>query len=148
MNGLGPCIAQTTSVPPPCGTIVNSAMLCASQGARKSSLMVILSGDSSRISIEPVPTFLLSKEALPPLIFDEWNREAANHDDDLAAAWAKLEAYAPRFALIHHLALTYANLVPSSIGAESMAAGIALVEKRAVRLARRHRGFGAFDRVS
>jgi hypothetical protein len=58
--------------------------------------------------------------------FNEWNREAADHDEDLAAAWAKLEAYAPRFALIHHLALTYADLAPSLIGADDMAAGITL----------------------
>jgi Protein of unknown function (DUF3987) len=58
--------------------------------------------------------------------FNGWNREAADHGDDLAATWAKLEAYAPRFALIHHLAITFADLAPAPIGPESMTAGITL----------------------
>jgi hypothetical protein len=58
--------------------------------------------------------------------FNDWNREADDLGDDLAAAWAKLEGYAPRFALIDHLVSTLDALQPSPIGVASMANGIAL----------------------
>lgn len=58
--------------------------------------------------------------------FNEWNQDAEEYDDDLSATWAKLEAYAPRFALIHHLADTSNKVIPTAISAESMNAGITL----------------------
>ena len=59
MKMLGPYIAQSTLVPSPCGVNVNSAVLCASNGFMKSSLIRILEdGSASMISIRPVPAFL------------------------------------------------------------------------------------------
>ncbi len=43
--GTGPCIDQVTLVESPAGTSVNSAMLCASNGRRKSSLMMTFDGE-------------------------------------------------------------------------------------------------------
>ncbi len=46
-------------VPPAAAANVNSAVLCASKGSRKSSLMTILAGaEASVISMRPLPTFL------------------------------------------------------------------------------------------
>src|SRR5215475_2345474 len=59
MNVAEPCITQCTLVALPCGSIVNSAVLCASNGLKKSSLMASFDGAfASRISMRPVPTFL------------------------------------------------------------------------------------------
>jgi hypothetical protein len=58
--------------------------------------------------------------------FNDWNREAEDLGDDLAAAWAKLEAYAPRFALIDHLVRSWDNVQPSPIDVTSMTNGVAL----------------------
>jgi hypothetical protein len=44
MKADGSCMAQVTSVESPFGGIVNSEVLCPSNGFRKSSLMVILLG--------------------------------------------------------------------------------------------------------
>src|ERR1019366_1099009 len=58
IKGAGPCIAQVRLVASPCGSIVNSAVLCPSNGVKKSSLMTIFEGtEASRISIRPEPTF-------------------------------------------------------------------------------------------
>jgi len=60
INGAGPCISHVTFVVSPCGTKVNSAVLWASKGFRKSSLMTTLfGGGASRISMRPEPTFRL-----------------------------------------------------------------------------------------
>ena len=67
MNGSGPCIAQVTSVQtsvaPPFGSSVNSATLFALNGLKKSSLMMILLGVVSTISMRPEPTFLFPSQA-------------------------------------------------------------------------------------
>jgi hypothetical protein len=63
MNGAGPCIAQCTLVAFPCGSIVNSAVLWASNGLKKSSLMTSFDGVfASKISMRPVPTSLLPSQ--------------------------------------------------------------------------------------
>jgi hypothetical protein len=61
--------------------------------------------------------------------YDEWASEQALVDGELAAAYSKLEAYAARFALIHHVVKCVAAGTDdcSEIGTESVAAGIALV---------------------
>src|SRR4051794_9702312 len=45
MNGAGPCISHVRLVASPSGSIVNSAVLWPSKGAKKSSLMTIFDGD-------------------------------------------------------------------------------------------------------
>src|SRR5215813_15385224 len=60
MKGAGPLITQFRFVALPCGSIVNSAMLWASNGLRKSSWIFTSEGElASRISMRPEPTFLL-----------------------------------------------------------------------------------------
>ncbi|CEF48211.1 unnamed protein product [uncultured bacterium] len=63
---------------------------------------------------------------------NEWGRvtfEAGEEDDDLAAAFSKIEAYAGRLALVHHL-VSLAGAGPVSgtepVGLESLESGIAL----------------------
>src|SRR3981189_902772 len=73
MNGVGPYMSQVrlvvTLVASPCGSIVNSAVLWPSNGAKKSSLMTIFVGtEVSRISMRPEPTFLLPSHAHTPPI--------------------------------------------------------------------------------
>jgi len=64
----------------------------------------------------------------------EWGRvtfDAGEESDDLAAAFAKLEGYAARFALIHHLVLQAApggDHLPEAVGLDSLEAGIALAK--------------------
>ncbi|MEX0775118.1 MAG: YfjI family protein [Phycisphaeraceae bacterium] len=64
--------------------------------------------------------------------FVEWHgREAMDLEGDLSAAWAKMEAYAARFALIIHrcrLAMATAHSVDGSVDRDSLEAGIALAE--------------------
>ena len=59
--------------------------------------------------------------------YNEHAREQVRLSDDEAAAWSKLEGYAPRFALVIHLARWAAqggSLLP--VDAESMTAGVEL----------------------
>ncbi len=59
--------------------------------------------------------------------YDEHNVEAANLSGDLAAAWAKLEGYAARLALVHHLTRQVSgDTVGEGIDAVSIAAGVKL----------------------
>jgi DNA polymerase I-like protein with 3'-5' exonuclease and polymerase domains len=60
--------------------------------------------------------------------YDRWAAEQASVEGELAAAFSKLEAYAARFALLHHVIGRAGrgedDLVP--VGAESVKAGVAL----------------------
>jgi hypothetical protein len=58
--------------------------------------------------------------------YNGWNQELAVTTGDLAAALAKLEAYAARLALLHHVVSTIDDPAPSPVSAASMEAGIAL----------------------
>src|ERR1700730_584808 len=66
-KGAGPRMTQLMLVvapASPCESMVNSAVLWASNGLKKSSLMTIFDGDeASRISMRPEPTFLLPSHA-------------------------------------------------------------------------------------
>ena len=63
-EGSGPFIAQMTLVASPLVPSVNSTMLWASNGLRKSSLIASLDGgDASMISMRPCPTLLLPSHA-------------------------------------------------------------------------------------
>lgn len=83
---------------------------------------------------EPIPQ-LIDLDAEAKAIFIRFYNDHAEEQSaltgELCAAWSKLEAYAPRLALIHHL-IRWANggINPDDeflIDAESMTAGIALV---------------------
>jgi hypothetical protein len=61
--------------------------------------------------------------------YDDWAEVQHEADDALRPAFSKLEAYAPRFALVHHLVVQATLPAPQPdepVGADSMAAGIAL----------------------
>ena len=62
--------------------------------------------------------------------YNEHAQEQADLTGDLASAWSKLEGYAARLALVHHLVRCASGLNPpakeSEIDQESMEAGIAL----------------------
>lgn len=62
--------------------------------------------------------------------YNEHGKEQIELDDDLSAAWSKLEGYAARLALLHHLVRIAADDAtvndPDSVDETSMAAGIAL----------------------
>ena len=62
--------------------------------------------------------------------YNEHGEEQIELDDDLSAAWSKLEGYAARLALVHHLIRVAANDAtvsdPDTVDETSMAAGIAL----------------------
>lgn len=65
---------------------------------------------------------------------NEWGRvtfEAGEDDDDLAAAFSKIEGYAARLALVHHL-VTLAGVGPAAgagaVGIDSLEAGITLAK--------------------
>jgi len=59
--------------------------------------------------------------------YNEHNAEAANLCGDLAAAWSKLEGYAARFALVHHLIRQVSGEdVGEGVDAVSIAAGVKL----------------------
>jgi hypothetical protein len=60
--------------------------------------------------------------------FNTWNVTACEAVGDLAAAFSKIEGYAARLALIHHVVTTAYDPSPSPVSAESMAAGIMLAE--------------------
>ncbi|MBN9518545.1 DUF3987 domain-containing protein [bacterium] len=65
---------------------------------------------------------------------DEWGGvtfDAGEESDDLAAAFAKIEAYAARLALVHHLVVRAApggEDLPDAVGVDSLEAGIALAK--------------------
>jgi hypothetical protein len=81
---------------------------------------------------DPTPVFVELIPEAKGLFVDFFNRhgqEQAALDDDLAAAWAKLEAYAPRLALVHHLIrLTTGTASGDKVDEISMQAGIDLAE--------------------
>lgn len=62
--------------------------------------------------------------------YQEHNATLATLNNDLAAAWSKLEEYAARFALIHHLARWAGGeaplIDPLEVDVESMRAGVTL----------------------
>lgn len=59
--------------------------------------------------------------------YDEHNQEQADLTGDLAAAWSKLEGYAARFALVHHLIRgATGEDVGSGVDAASVGAGVRL----------------------
>jgi hypothetical protein len=82
---------------------------------------------------EKVPHVLqLTAEAKDAWVkfYDQWAREQASVEGELAAAFSKLEAYAARFVLIHHVA-THVSLDTDDlrpISSRSVEAGIALCE--------------------
>ncbi|MFO0799420.1 MAG: DUF3987 domain-containing protein [Gemmataceae bacterium] len=63
---------------------------------------------------------------------DEWGQttfDAGEESDDLAAAFSKMEGYAARLALIHHLVMRAAPGgvgLPDEVGLDSLEAGVAL----------------------
>ena len=59
MKGLGPCMAQVTSVASPFGASVNSTMLWPSKGSIMSSFIVTRVGAVSTMAMLPLPTSLL-----------------------------------------------------------------------------------------
>ncbi len=74
--------------------------------------LVFLANDATRVWID---------------FYNEHNDQQADLTGELAAAWAKLEGYAPRFALVHHLVRQAAGEeVGQDIDARSMTAGITL----------------------
>jgi Protein of unknown function (DUF3987) len=83
---------------------------------------------------EPIPKLLnLSTAAKHEVwipFYNEHGKEQIELDDDLSAAWSKLEGYAARLALVHHLIRVAANddavADPDTVDEVSMAAGIAL----------------------
>lgn len=83
---------------------------------------------------DPQPVLVdLSKDAKQLFIafFNEHAQEQSAESGELSATWSKLEAYAPRFALVHHQ-IRWANgeIPPDQerfIDAESMQAAITLV---------------------
>jgi hypothetical protein len=78
----------------------------------------------------PEPFAMLLSNGAKRLWIEYFNRhraEAADLDDDLAAAWSKLEAYAARFALIFQLCSWAAGEAgDQAIDEAAMASGIAL----------------------
>jgi hypothetical protein len=80
----------------------------------------------------PAPTgpvaVAMSAEAKALFIefFNAWNQDLAATRGDMAAALAKLEAYALRLALLHHVVANVNNPAPSPVSAASMQAGITL----------------------
>lgn len=59
--------------------------------------------------------------------YNEHNQEQADLTGDLSAAWSKLEGYAARFALVHHLVRAACNEdVGNAIDAKSIEAGVTL----------------------
>jgi hypothetical protein len=58
--------------------------------------------------------------------FNDWNKAVNQVSGDLAAAFSKMEAYAARLALIHHVVTKLHDTRPSPINKDSMQAGITL----------------------
>jgi hypothetical protein len=83
---------------------------------------------------EPIPRLVkLSTAAKHDVwipFYNEHGKEQIELEDDLSAAWSKLEGYAARLALVHHLIRVAANdgtvSDPDTVDEVSMSAGIAL----------------------
>jgi hypothetical protein len=83
---------------------------------------------------EPIPRLVkLSTGAKHDVwipFYNEHGKEQIELDDDLSAAWSKLEGYAARLALVHYLVRVAADdptvSDPDTVDETSMAAGIAL----------------------
>jgi DNA polymerase I-like protein with 3'-5' exonuclease and polymerase domains len=78
---------------------------------------------------DPVPLVLdLAPEAKAAWVkfYNEWGQVQAAVEGDLASAFGKLEAYAARFALIHHVVTHLDADDCGPVGPTSMAAGIEL----------------------
>lgn len=91
----------------------------------------LLALDFGDLDGRPVPLVLrLSDDAKRVWVsfYNGWANEQAAAEGELAAAYSKLEGYAARFALIHHVVNHAANNVEDSapIRVESVEAGIAL----------------------
>jgi DNA polymerase I-like protein with 3'-5' exonuclease and polymerase domains len=66
-------------------------------------------------------------KALWVTFYGEWADRQAAAEGDLAAAYAKLEAYAARFALVHHVvSRVRSGAVEDPVSTDSMAAGVTL----------------------
>jgi hypothetical protein len=82
-------------------------------------------GDREPFAVRLTP---LAKEAWVKF-YEEWAREQAAVEGDLAAAFSKLEGYAARFALIHHVVSRVGDLEDGQpIEPVSIEAGIALAQ--------------------
>lgn len=117
-------------------------------------LQLYIQGMRRLYSVEPqrlhsdgsyVPRDLkLTEEALEmwKQFYDEHNKEAVKLSGELSARWAKLEAYAARFALVlQHLFWAFSQgdaHAPLSIDAKSMAGGIRLAQWFAAETMRIH----------
>jgi hypothetical protein len=80
---------------------------------------------------EPAPHVLPLDEGAKTIwvrFYDEWAREQAEAEGELASAFSKLEAYAARFALLHHVVTRAARGEDDLglVGEESVLAGVAL----------------------
>jgi hypothetical protein len=79
----------------------------------------------------PEPFALPLSAAAKPVWIEFYNRhrgESTGLDDDLAAAWSKLEAYAARFALIFELCSSADASNVDAVDVDSLRAGIMLAE--------------------
>ncbi|HEY8506073.1 MAG TPA: DUF3987 domain-containing protein, partial [Gemmataceae bacterium] len=99
--------------------------------AYREALDRLLALESDECDGEPAPYVLgLSADAKACWVrfYDEWGREQAGAEGELAAALSKLEAYAARLALVHHV-VTCAGLEVDDrreVGVRSVEAGVAL----------------------
>jgi DNA polymerase I-like protein with 3'-5' exonuclease and polymerase domains len=99
--------------------------------AYQTTLDKVLALDFDLRDDEPIPHILrLSAEAYATWVafFDDWAQEQDAVEGELASAFSKLEGYAARFALLHHIigcvARGETDLVP--VARESVEAGITL----------------------
>lgn len=86
-------------------------------------------GNDGRGEPEPI-SLRMTPEAKAEWVrfYGEWAKEQAELDGELAAAWSKLEGYAARLALIHHVATTADAGAADAVGLESLRAGITLTK--------------------
>jgi hypothetical protein len=99
----------------------------------ENTLDALLALDLDRQGGELVPHVLkLAPEAKDAWVafYDRWGQEQVAVEGDLAAAFSKLEAYAARFALVHHVVshvgVDSSDLRP--VGRKSVEAGVCLCE--------------------
>ncbi|MBN9516903.1 DUF3987 domain-containing protein, partial [bacterium] len=84
--------------------------------------------DDGEVMPVVVPLSPAARERMRRFV-NEWGGRQFETDGDLAAAMAKLEAFAPRFALIHHLTTTAPTQEDTNpVSLESLEAGIRLAE--------------------
>ncbi len=92
----------------------------------------LLALEPDAINGQPEPFAMPLTPEAKTMWVDYFNRhraELADLDDDLAAAWSKLEAYAARFALIFQLCANAAGEAnDDTVDEQSMAAGIELAD--------------------